>query len=197
MARSERRKPRRSGASSARSSLLLLFAEVLMTAAASLAGRADLRLDGCFVAALADLDELRDFVLEVLLGLLELVGILPDRGQGCGLDALLVLGALGEAVPGHLVEHREKLGISHDDVLAVRRLPLCDRGERAEVLALQRHCRLALLDQHLGFRLRERGGDIADADGKRNARQPDVLGHHSSLLEWNSGSQLGTPPDRT
>src|SRR3954467_5215925 len=145
MARSERRKPRRSGASSARSSLLLLFAEVLMTAAASLAGRADLRLDGCFVAALADLDELRDFVLEVLLGLLELVGIFPDRGQGCGLDALLVLGAFGKAVPGHLGQCGQKLGVSHHGVLVVRRLALRHRGERTEVLALQRHCRLALL----------------------------------------------------
>src|SRR3982750_4177620 len=117
MARSARRKPRRSGASSARSSLLLLFAEVLMTAAASLADRADLRLDGCFVTVLADLGQLRGFLLEVLLGLLELVGIFPYRRQGRGLDALLVLGSFGEAVPGHLRERGQKLGVSHHGVL--------------------------------------------------------------------------------
>src|SRR5436305_5580104 len=132
MARSGRRKPRPERGFLRSLSLLLLFAEVLMAGAARLSGSADLRLDGGLVTALADLGQLRSFLFEVLRGLLEFVVILPDGGQGSGLHALLVLGAFGEAVPGHLGERRQKLRVSHHGVLVVRCLALRHRGERAE-----------------------------------------------------------------
>src|SRR5712664_3173992 len=79
--------------------LVLLLAEILVAGAAGLADRADRRLLGSLVAASGNGDQGLDRLLEVVLGLLELGRLAPDRRQGGGLHGH-ILGALGEAVTG-------------------------------------------------------------------------------------------------
>src|SRR5882762_6953837 len=130
---------------------LLLLAEILVAAAASLADSPDLRLRRALVAAFAHRHEPGDFALQPLLGFLELGRLAPDRRQRGALDAPR---AGVEAVPGHFVEHIEVAGIALDNVRVIGQLALRHASERAEVLALQRHRSLALLHQDFGLHLR-------------------------------------------
>src|SRR5690242_3280010 len=132
---------------------LKLLPEVIVAAAASLADRTDLRLHGGFVAALADLVELVRLVLEPARRFLELAGVAEHLGQRI---ALHILGARIEAVPRHAAQVVEKPRVAANDIGVVRELALSHACERPEVLALQRHHGLALLDQGLGLHLSER-----------------------------------------
>src|SRR5260370_20139682 len=92
---------------------LLLQAEGCVATAAGLAGRADLRLHRCLVAALADLSKLRRFILQALLGLLELAWLVPYHRKRAALHAL---GVLVEAVPWHLAQCLEESRVTLNDL---------------------------------------------------------------------------------
>src|SRR5512138_649463 len=162
---------------------LLLLAELLVAAAAGLADRADLRLDGTFVAPLAHFVELVRLVLQTADRFLDAGRIGEDlRLRG----ALHAFRAGIEAVPGHAAQVVEEARVALHDFGVIRGLALRHGCERAEVLALQRHRGLALLHQNLGLLLRE--GRAA-----RNAeRQGDGGGHtsflHSDLLIWDGAA---------
>src|SRR5690348_14964228 len=95
----KKRKPRRGGAFPGNARLLLL-AEILVAAAAGLADAADRRLLRGLVTAPAHLDQGLHRFLEVILRLLELGRLAPDRRQRGGLRGR-ILGARGETVPRH------------------------------------------------------------------------------------------------
>src|SRR5712671_5571355 len=132
-------------------SALTLLAEIIVAAPACLADGPDLRLHRGLIAALAHGSELRRLVLQPLGGLLELGRLLPYRRKR---GALLALGAWIEAVPGHLAQVLQETRVALDHACVVRHLALRHSGQWAEVLALQRHRRLALLDQNFRLGLR-------------------------------------------
>src|SRR5262245_17995450 len=128
-----------------RSKPLLFFAEIVVAVRAGLADRADLRLDSALVAALRDLLQLADLRLKPIDRFLDLARLLPDRGQGTRLHVLDPLGAWVEAVPGHLGQSVQKLGVALDDLGIERHLALRHATKRSKVLSNQGHGRLALL----------------------------------------------------
>src|SRR2546426_2616578 len=163
---------------------LLLLAEVVVAVAAGLADSPDLRLHRAFVAAFAHGHEPGDFALQPLLGLLELGRLAPDCWQSGGLHQH-ILCAPGETVPRHLVEHIEVAGIALDDVGVIGQLALRHAGERAEVLALQRHRGLALLHQNFGLHLRHRGDEPCGTDARDHGCGYKLALHRSpSSKRW-------------
>src|SRR5581483_5182047 len=162
------------------SNRLLLLAEIVVAAAAGFADGADLRLHRALIAALAHLVELVRLVLQTARRFLELVLLLPDRGQRV---ALHVLGRRIERIPRHARQVVEERGIALDDVRVVRRFTLRHRRERPEVLALQSHHRLPLLHHELGLHLRERGtGPGAERHGQQYCKS--AASHYLLLGGW-------------
>src|SRR6266850_4885188 len=102
--------------------LVLLLAEILVAGAAGLADRADRGLLSGLIAASGNGDQGLNRLLEVVLGLLELGRFAPDRRQGGGFYAH-VLGALGEAVPGHPAQGVEHGCVERDGVRVVGSSP--------------------------------------------------------------------------
>src|SRR6266571_1504018 len=175
-------KPRRSGASSENPRSVLLTEILVAVPATSFADLRDCRLDARFVAGFGRGNKPANRALELFLRLLELGRLAPDRRQGGGFHVLQVLGAFREAVPGHLVQHIEITGIARDHIGVVRDFALGHAGQRAEVLALQGHRRLALFDQYLGLDLREGGERVSRAERQGQSGQKKRL-LHSILLD--------------
>src|SRR6185503_11456731 len=184
----KKQKPRRSGAQDAQQTLLF-FAEVVVAVRAGLADRADLRLDGTLVAALRDLLQLADLRFEPLDCLLHLAWLLPDGRQGARLHVLDPLGARVEAIPRHLRQGVQVVGIALDDLGVERDLALRHAAERAKVLSNQGHGRLALFHQDLRLDLREsRASDGAQRHDYCYCNQPFL---HGVLLRGFPGGPIG------
>src|SRR5258706_3263402 len=98
--------------------LVLLLAEILVAGAAGLADRADRGLLSGLIAASGNGDQGLNRLLEVVLGLLELGRLAPDRRQGGGLYRY-ALGALRESVPRHPAQGVEHRRIERDAVRVV------------------------------------------------------------------------------
>src|SRR5258708_4878525 len=152
----KKRKPRRSGASSENPRSVLLAEILVAVPATSFADLQYCRLDARFVAGFRGGNKPANCTLELFLRLLELGRLAPDCRQGGGFYSH-VLGALGEAVPGHLVQYVKIGRIARDDIRGIGDLALGHAGHRTEILALQGHRRLALFDQYLGLDLRGSG----------------------------------------
>src|SRR5215831_14375950 len=182
----EKESPAVAGLSRASALLLLLLAEVLVAAAAGLADAANRCLLRGLVAAPGHGHEGRDGLVEVVLGLLELLRLAPDRGQRSGLHRRF-LARRREAVPGHAGQRVEQRGVHRHGVGVEGDLALGHAGERPEVLALQGHGGLALLDHDLGFDLRQRRLGYAHAQRERQSRQYKPLVHSVLLVRVASG----------
>src|SRR5688500_2347353 len=100
---------------------LLLLAEIVVAAAAGLADRANLRLDGAFVTALRYLLQLLNLGGQAVGRLLELARVVEYRGQR---GAFRVLGGGIEAIPRHLGERRQVVGVTLHDFGIERHAPL-------------------------------------------------------------------------
>src|SRR5215831_10667954 len=177
----EKESPAVAGLFRASALLLLLLAEVLVAAAAGLADAADRGLLRGLVAAPGHGYERRDGLVEVVLGLLELGRLAPDRGEGGGLHRR-VLARRREPVPRHAGERVEQRGVHRHGVVVEGDLALGHAGERAEVLALQGHGSLALLDHDLGFDLRQRCLGDARAQRERQTGEQKPLVHSILLV---------------
>src|SRR5258706_993745 len=132
--------------------LVLLLAEILVAGAAGLADRADRGLLSSLVAASGNGDQGLDRLLEVVLGLLELGRLAPDRRQGGGFYAN-VPRALGEAVPGHPAQGVEHGRVERDGFRVVGNLARSHAGQRAGLRAVQGRGRRAMLETSVGLDL--------------------------------------------
>src|SRR5690349_4275668 len=130
----------------------LLLAEIVVAATARLGHGAEGGLDARLILGAGRSAELGGRLLELLVGLLEFGRVIE---HGRLRLALLALRARVKPVPRHAREVFEEGRVARDDVRVVGRIALEHRADRAEVLGLQHHRRLSLLDQRFGLRLRE------------------------------------------
>src|SRR5260221_10533950 len=128
---------------------------------------------GSYTPASGNGDQGLNRLLEVVLGLLELGRLAPDRRQGGGLYRY-ALGALRESVPRHPAQGVEHRRIERDGVRVVGDLARGHAAQRAGVLALQGHRRLPLFDQYLGLDLRKGGERVSrpERQGKSGQHKP-------------------------